>query len=119
MKNKIVAALLAFFFGWIGVHKFYLGENLAGVIYLLFCWTFIPSLVAFFEFLGLLLMSDERFNAKYNPGMIGGSNNYPIERAVSATDTTNALGKLKKLYDDGAITAEEYEEKRQNLLNKL
>lgn len=121
MKNKIVAALLAFFFGWFGVHKFYLGENLAGVLYLLFCWTFIPSLVAFFEFLGLLLMSDERFNAKYNPGMIGGSGHpsYPTGGSISATDTTNALGKLKKLYDAGAITAEEYEEKRQNLLDKL
>jgi cold shock CspA family protein len=29
-KNKIVAALLAFFIGGLGVHKFYLGKNQAG-----------------------------------------------------------------------------------------
>ncbi len=26
-KNKIVAALLAFFFGGLGIHKFYLGKS--------------------------------------------------------------------------------------------
>ena len=31
-KNKIVAALLAFFLGWLGIHKFYLGKTTAGII---------------------------------------------------------------------------------------
>ena len=64
-KNKIVAALLALFFGWFGVHKFYLGQIGLGIVYLLFCWTFIPALVAFIEFILLLTMSDEKFNLKY------------------------------------------------------
>ena len=53
------------------------------------------------------------FNAKYNKGMAyaGG--------AVSAQDATKALGDLKKLFDTGVITAEEYEQKRQNLLKSL
>eukprot|EP01030_Chromulinospumella_sphaerica_P025156 gene25156-25278_t len=33
-KNKIVAALLAFFLGWLGIHKFYLGKTNAGIIML-------------------------------------------------------------------------------------
>jgi uncharacterized membrane protein len=37
----------------------------------------------------------------------------------SAKDVTGAIGELKKLYDQGAITAEEYEEKRQKLLREL
>ncbi len=64
-KSRIVAALLAFFLGSFGVHKFYLGQIGLGVAYLLFCWTFIPSIIAFFEFIFFLIMSDDEFNRKY------------------------------------------------------
>lgn len=66
MKQKSIAAVLAFFVGGFGVHKFYLGNNFAGILYLLLFWTFIPSILAIFDFLGLLLMSEQAFNAKYN-----------------------------------------------------
>jgi len=66
-KNKTTAALLALFFGGIGVHKFYLGQGGSGVIYLLFCWTLIPALVAFIEALVLFGMNDTAFATKY-PG---------------------------------------------------
>ena len=33
-KSKIVAALLAFFLGSFGVHKFYLGKTMAGVVHI-------------------------------------------------------------------------------------
>jgi TM2 domain-containing membrane protein YozV len=65
-KSKTVAALLALFVGSFGVHRFYLGQAGLGLIYLLFCWTFIPGLVAFIEFILLLGMSEEKFNQKYN-----------------------------------------------------
>lgn len=64
-KSKIAAALLAFFLGGFGVHKFYLGQIGLGVVYLLFFWTFIPAIIAFIEFIILLTMSDETFNQKY------------------------------------------------------
>lgn len=34
-KQKIVAALLAFFFGYLGIHRFYLGYTTIGLIQLL------------------------------------------------------------------------------------
>lgn len=34
-KSRIVAALLAFFLGGFGVHKFYLGKTQAGIIHIL------------------------------------------------------------------------------------
>ena len=70
MKNRTTAAILAFFLGGIGVHKFYLGRTAAGVLYLIFCWTAIPAVIAFVEFIIFLTMSDEAFNAKYNQSAI-------------------------------------------------
>ena len=64
-KSKTAAALLAFFLGGIGVHKFYLGQAGSGIVYLLFFWTFIPSIIAFIEFLMLLAMSDAEFNRRF------------------------------------------------------
>lgn len=64
-KNRVTAALLAFFLGGIGAHKFYLGSVGWGIVYLVFCWTFIPALAAFIEFIIYLTMSDEAFAAKY------------------------------------------------------
>jgi TM2 domain-containing membrane protein YozV len=114
VKDKTVAVLLAFFVGGFGIHKFYLGKNLAGVLYLLFSGTLIPFVLGFFDFLGLLLMSEQAFQVQYNGAML--PSGYVLR---SAKDVTGAIGELKKLYDLGAITAEEYEEKRQKLLREL
>lgn len=64
-KNKMAAALFAFFLGGFGAHKFYLGKIGQGIIYLVFCWTLIPAIVAFVEFIIYLCMSDEDFAKKY------------------------------------------------------
>ena len=68
-RSKMVAALLAFFFGGLGFHKFYLGRTGMGLLYLLFCWTFIPAVVAFIEFIMLLVMSEQEFDLKFNSAL--------------------------------------------------
>jgi TM2 domain-containing membrane protein YozV len=117
MKNRGIAILLTFFLGGLGVHKFYLGNNLAGLIYLFFCWTFIPSLFSIFDFIGLILMSDKDFNVQYNNLIYPEST--PQLALQSTEDKVNILKELKKLYDGGIITAEEYEEKRRKYLDSL
>jgi TM2 domain-containing membrane protein YozV len=117
MKNRLTAALLAFFLGGIGFHKFYLGQNVAGILYLLFCWTLIPGVIAFFESIGLLLMSDQAFDLQYNRNLMG-SSGYGVAGELSK-DKAATLGELKKLYDQGVITAEEYEGKRRKILDSL
>ncbi|WP_434778156.1 TM2 domain-containing protein [Neisseria sp. Ec49-e6-T10] len=64
-KNKLAAALLAFFLGSFGLHKFYLGKPIQGLLYLLFCWTFIPGVISFIESIIYLCTSDENFAKKY------------------------------------------------------
>ncbi|MFN3359973.1 MAG: TM2 domain-containing protein [Pseudanabaenaceae cyanobacterium] len=65
-REKVVAVLLALLAGWLGAHKFYLGEIGWGILYASLFWTGIPAFIAFFEAIGLLLMSEERFNLKFN-----------------------------------------------------
>jgi predicted RNA-binding Zn-ribbon protein involved in translation (DUF1610 family) len=48
-RERVTAALLAFFLGGFGAHKFYLGKGGQGLLYLLFCWTFIPAIIALIE----------------------------------------------------------------------
>ena len=66
MKNKVVAMLLALFTGGLGIHQFYLGNTLKGVIYLCFCWTLIPAFISLIDLILLIAMHEHDFNAKYN-----------------------------------------------------
>lgn len=64
IKNKIAAGILAIFLGGFGIHKFYLGKTGMGVLYLLFCWTYIPAIVGFIEGIIYLCSNDENFQLK-------------------------------------------------------
>jgi len=64
-KSRVVAAVLAFFLGGLGMHHFYLGNIVAGILYLVFCWTFIPAFVSFIEGIIYLCTSDEKFAEQY------------------------------------------------------
>lgn len=60
-KEKLVAALLALFLGGLGIHHFYMNRPWIGIIYILFVWTFIPAIIAFFEGIYYLCIRDEAF----------------------------------------------------------
>lgn len=64
-KSRILACVFALFLGSYGVHKFYLGDNGKGILYLLFCWTYIPTIIGFVEGILYLLSTDEEFERKY------------------------------------------------------
>lgn len=48
-KDSTTAVLLAIFLGAFGAHKFYLGDSTIGVLYLLFCWTYIPGILGIID----------------------------------------------------------------------
>jgi len=65
-KDPIVAALLAFFLGGLGIHRFYLGtETLTGVGYILTCGGF--GIVAFVDFIVLLVDNNDISKYINNP----------------------------------------------------
>jgi len=57
--DKTALALITFFLGAVGGHKFYVGKYGQGILYLLFCWTGISGLVALVEFIIYLCMPAE------------------------------------------------------------
>lgn len=64
-KSRLAAGLFGIFLGGFGIHKFYLGRVVWGIVYILFCWTLIPSLIGFIEGIIYLTMSDDAFAQKY------------------------------------------------------
>lgn len=66
MKNKYVAAFLALIFGWLGVHRFYLGQVGLGILYLILLSTGISFLLGLIDAVAFFTMDPERFDEKYN-----------------------------------------------------
>ncbi|MBD5248897.1 MAG: TM2 domain-containing protein [Barnesiella sp.] len=64
MKSKTTAILLCFFLGGFGAHQFYLGKMGLGVLYLLTAG--LCGIGTLVNFIQLLMMSQEQFDAKYN-----------------------------------------------------
>lgn len=64
VRSKVAAGLLALFLGSFGIHKFYLGKPGLGILYLIFCWTYIPSIISFVEAIIYLTSGDIDFQLK-------------------------------------------------------
>ncbi|QHE63898.1 NINE protein [Rossellomorea vietnamensis] len=67
-KSKVVAGILGILLGGLGAHKFYLGKWGQGLLYLVFCWTYIPSLIGLIEGIRYLISNDEDFARKHDRG---------------------------------------------------
>lgn len=124
MKDKTTAFVLAWFLGGFGVHKFYLGENVAGLLYFITCWTLIPSVVAFFEGIGYLLMDKRSFDAKYNymtylpahPQQTQIAQSVTVNVPTQGGDVVAQLEKLATLRQSGVLTEDEFHTQKRKLL---
>ncbi|WP_231570874.1 TM2 domain-containing protein [Vibrio jasicida] len=67
-KTKLAMALLTFFLGGVGGHKFYAGCWGWGLVYLVSCLLLpgVSAVVALVELIRVLTLSQERFDEKYN-----------------------------------------------------
>jgi TM2 domain-containing membrane protein YozV len=124
MKNRTTAGILALIFGGVGIHKFYLGQGLQGLIYLFFCWTFIPAVAALIDAIVIFSMSDAAFDQKYNGGAsiaAAQPQNIVVNVANTASNAgpVDVAGRLRSLHElktAGALTEEEFVSEKQKLL---
>jgi TM2 domain-containing membrane protein YozV len=59
---------LALVLGGIGAHKIYLDKPGKGLLYMMFCWTGIPSIIGIFEAVKYIRMDDEEFQRRFVRG---------------------------------------------------
>lgn len=64
MKDKNLAGILALFFGWAGVDRFYLGQVGLGILYIFMMP--IAVIVSFIDAIVFFAMNPDNFNIKYN-----------------------------------------------------
>lgn len=88
MKNKIAAALFAFFLGGFGIHKFYLGENRGGIFRIILTFSIIGApvsgIMALIDFVKLLIMDDAEFDLRYNSSPVQAPAQVVVTRATPA-----------------------------------
>jgi TM2 domain-containing membrane protein YozV len=66
MQKRFIFTLIALFLGWIGIQEFVLGNNIRGVLGILFCWTRIPAIIAIIQIIRTLCSgSDEDVDMIY------------------------------------------------------
>lgn len=65
-EERLITAAMAFFLGSLGIHHFYMKRNVRGIVYALFCWTFIPGFLGIVEGMRCVNMTtDEFYYASY------------------------------------------------------
>jgi TM2 domain-containing membrane protein YozV len=118
-KSRSVAAILAFS-GTLtisGLHKFYLGQPLWGVLYVLLSWTPIPKVASAIEGVWYLAQDEEAFDRNFNLGKSPVKISQQAGNHVSAI--ADALRELDALRQDGLISEYEFEQKRRQLLDQI
>ncbi|NMG09709.1 NINE protein [Brasilonema sp. UFV-L1] len=118
-KSRSVAAILAFS-GTLtisGLHKFYLGQPLWGLLYVLLSWTPIPKVASAIEGVWYLALDEEAFDRNFNYGKPSIINSqYPSNQVRTIAE---AVRELESLRQDGLISEYEFEQKRRQLLDHI
>ena len=61
-RRPSVGISLALVLGWIGVHRFWLGDKKGGIIFVAFFWTLLPGLFAIFDALCMVDLCNQYNN---------------------------------------------------------
>jgi TM2 domain-containing membrane protein YozV len=116
-KSRSVAAVLAFS-GTLtisGLHKFYLGQPIWGILYVLLSWTPIPKVASAIEGVWYLAQDEEAFDRNFNKGKSLGNSHTGKQVGAIA----EAVRQLESLRQDGLISEYEFEQKRRQLLDQI
>ena len=118
-KSRTIAAILAFS-GTLtisGLHKFYLGQPLWGILYVLLSWTPVPKVACAIEGVWYLTQEEETFDRYFNLGESVTRVPSPVGNQVESV--ANALRELEALRQDGLISEYEFEQKRRQMLDQI
>ncbi len=138
-RSKWVSAILAFFLGGFGIHRYYLGYKKQGIMqscsvlglivgYICifggalalaipcFIYSVVMGIWAIIDFVSILtgnLLPIDGMPYKENQSPQVRVNNF------SASDNAEAIAKLAKLHEQGILTDEEFQQKKADLLAKM
>lgn len=120
-KNRKVAAALAVLGALspvplTGLHKFYLGQPVWGVVYFLLWWTQIPRIACAVEGVWYLSRRDQVF---VEPGASSSPPKTPRVDPAQVRAIATAVRELDRLRQEGLITEQEFEQKRRALLDQV
>lgn len=128
-RSRKVAAALAFAGAaspiGAGLHKFYVGQPLWGIVYLLLSITPIPRVASAIEGIWYLSQDSDEFDLKFNDGSVP-----TLKTTIKAVSSANidpnqisavadAVRQLDQLRADGLISEYEFEQKRRQLLDRI
>jgi TM2 domain-containing membrane protein YozV len=118
-RNRQVATILAvagIVIPVAGFHKFYLGQPIWGIVYLLLSWTPIPHIASAIDAVWYLTQDSTRFDSNFNTSSsLAGSTIV----AHPMTSVAESIRELDKLREDGLISEYEFEQKRRQWLDRV
>lgn len=121
-KDWLVTLLFSIFLGCLGIHRFYVGKIGTGIL-----WLLTGGCLGIGALVDIIMIATENFSDEYNRLIVQDSRKYPHYAYAGAAQQTRTtrdealeqLEKLAKLRDSGAITQNEYDAKKAELLNKI
>ena len=61
-KSKASLLVQSIIAGGIGIHKFYVGSWGWGLLYIVFCWTYIPTIISVIEAIRYITLTEQEIN---------------------------------------------------------
>jgi TM2 domain-containing membrane protein YozV len=103
-----------------GLHKFYLGQPVWGLVYLLLWSTPIPRIAATIDAVWYFVQNTEQFNFCFNQNAISSTAVTLLPNSPNQVqDIATTIRELDKLREEGLISEGEFEQKRRKLIALL
>ena len=122
-RDWLVTLLFSIFLGYLGIHRFYVGKIGTGIL-----WLLTGGCLGIGALVDIIMIATENFTDDTDRLIVQDQRKNPRPAyACAAQGTTKSardealdqLEKLAKLRDSGAITLEEYEQKKADILSKI
>lgn len=109
-RNKTIAGVLAMFAGTIGLHCFYMGKYKKGLLYLLFFWTGIPTILGIMDGARLFTQVAEEDGFGKEAMSSAESSNIEKDEEMDSIDEDDEIEADEEIEPDENIEVEEIDE---------